>query len=686
MTQRPPAHRQVAGTSFVVDYFRRETEGCSAYFLSHGHGDHYGGLSENWSAGPIYCSAVSARFVAHKCCVRESLLRALPLETPVAIEEGATVTLVDANHCPGAVLFIFRRADGVVLLHTGDCRYDAAKFSSSRALEAARVACVDTLYLDTTYGHARHTFPQQTVSVEYVAAAARSALDAGALVLISAYNIGKEQLFEAAAAASGCLVHVSAKKLAALRCLGVDLSIYTTDETKTRLRAVPMQTLGDTAPYFKPNWVSLEAACAAAGASRAVGLVPTGWVHSAKAAPGDTFPILRKGDAMELHLVPYSEHSSCEELKALVRWLRPRAVVPTVGVDGEGGEKERARLAELFRHEIDTSAAKRAFFGKSTAAAAAAASVVSSAAVEPPSVPHAPDCGEEAPSPESDTEEAVEEAHAAPAASPAGREPHRAARVEEVSREASREASRAAAREEAPIDVDATPPSQAGAAASADEQLVASVLGCTLVEAHARLRHHRGNVAAAVNSALDATHTHKAAAPAATKKRPAPPAKASAGGGKRGRTSGGGGGGGGGIRAFFGAPQQPGKSSPAPASPPAKPPPQPSPSQPAPAPPPVKASPQPSPSPSQKAVAAPTIAPAPTVAPATAVAPASSAPPAFTFFPPALLSLPCEKFNPRLAPAWPAGSLAPYAHVAACCDALVSTRSRLVHAVRPLSV
>ena len=47
--------------------------------------DHYTGLNENWSRGPIYCSDTTARLVAHMLGVSPQFLTPLPLDTPTLI-------------------------------------------------------------------------------------------------------------------------------------------------------------------------------------------------------------------------------------------------------------------------------------------------------------------------------------------------------------------------------------------------------------------------------------------------------------------------------------------------------------------------------------------------------------------------------------------------------------------------
>ena len=51
--------------------------------------DHYGGLSDTWPGGPIYCSEVTARLVHLLTGVPVDLLRPVPLDTPILVQGEA---------------------------------------------------------------------------------------------------------------------------------------------------------------------------------------------------------------------------------------------------------------------------------------------------------------------------------------------------------------------------------------------------------------------------------------------------------------------------------------------------------------------------------------------------------------------------------------------------------------------
>lgn len=163
-----------------VDYFRHHATKSppKACFLSHIHSDHLQGL-ESLRMPFVYCSHVTRSLLlkmekyphrinfskgileARKQTYNnlKKLLRPLPLDTPVTIEldpkTRIRVTLFDANHCPGAVMFLIE-GDGKAILYTGDIRSEewwvnALIRSPSMVPYAAGLKALDCIYLDTTF-------------------------------------------------------------------------------------------------------------------------------------------------------------------------------------------------------------------------------------------------------------------------------------------------------------------------------------------------------------------------------------------------------------------------------------------------------------------------------------------------------------------------------------------------------
>ncbi|KAJ3031943.1 UNVERIFIED_CONTAM: hypothetical protein HDU68_010023 [Siphonaria sp. JEL0065] len=158
-----PWYKKLPKTGFTIDAFSYGViEDCTAYFLSHFHADHYGGLTAKFSAGPIYCSQVTANLVKSQLRVDPKYIIVLPMETVVLVQ-GVKVTLIDANHCPGAVIFLFETNDSQKHLHTGDFRALHPFHTHHPFLLNTRLC---SIYLDTTYLDSRYSFPNQATVLQ----------------------------------------------------------------------------------------------------------------------------------------------------------------------------------------------------------------------------------------------------------------------------------------------------------------------------------------------------------------------------------------------------------------------------------------------------------------------------------------------------------------------------------------
>ncbi|OWM80540.1 hypothetical protein CDL15_Pgr019820 [Punica granatum] len=296
-TTRPracPFYKRIPGTPFTVDAFRYGSiEGCSAYFLTHFHADHYGGLSKGWSHGPIYCTPLTARLPWPEIGCFCRWIRTLEFNEERVIE-GIKVTLLEANHCPGAALIHFRLSNGQCYLHTGD-------FRASKSMQAYPLLVkqrVNVLYLDTTYCNPKYKFPSREDVLNYVVRITKKQLmtQPRTLVVVGAYSIGKERVY---------------------------LSIS--------------QALGSLSNYlktYKDQYVALLA------------FRPTGWTFSE--AVGNQLDLIRPTSKSNITIygVPYSEHSSFTELREFVRFLRPEKIIPTVNV---GNPSNREKMQSYFR-------------------------------------------------------------------------------------------------------------------------------------------------------------------------------------------------------------------------------------------------------------------------------------------------------------------------------------------------
>ena len=81
------------------------------------------------------------------------------------------------------------------------------------------------------------------------------------------------------------------------------------------------------------------------GYDRILAFRPTGWTFSEKLkSVNDIKPSIRPN--VTLFGVPYSEHSSFDELKMFITALQPKNIIPTVNV---GSKDSRDQMNEYFK-------------------------------------------------------------------------------------------------------------------------------------------------------------------------------------------------------------------------------------------------------------------------------------------------------------------------------------------------
>lgn len=322
---------RIAGTKFIVDRFHNlpssSLEGMH-WFLTHFHADHYRGLTSKFNRGYIYCTPITGNLIQQQLRVNANLIQQVNLNETIVIDD-VSITFLDANHCPGAAMLLFETPGQVATLHTGDARL-TSEMNLLPKLQDLRGNV--NLVLDTTYADPKYTFPSQDETLKFVIDAVKAETFVGdeTLFMFGSYTIGKERVYLEAAKALNTKVYVSKTKKKILDCLQLqpeEASLLTTDDLETNLHAVPLwmiseKHMSNALKHYRGRYKNV------------VGFQPTGWAHAKLKSKSKGISRKRKKGTIIIYSVPYSEHSSFEEMKKFVAWLMPRAIIPSVNNDG----------------------------------------------------------------------------------------------------------------------------------------------------------------------------------------------------------------------------------------------------------------------------------------------------------------------------------------------------------------
>lgn len=223
-------------------------------------------------------------------------------------QEMVTVTLFDANHCPGSVMFLFSGYFGDVF-YTADFRYKPG------ILDSFALPPIDVLYLDNTYCSPKCLFPTREDAIENILSQLHTCLVESQRVFIGLDNLGKEDLLERIVKERQFKVNVYPARKELMDIMGLS-NIITADRSNTRIFVVPTNQISGKNLERWNNEMKTQAILATA---RFCGL---------NFKPFSKHP--------DIHVIPYSNHSSYFELKDFVKLIKPRCIVPIVGKQAKG--------------------------------------------------------------------------------------------------------------------------------------------------------------------------------------------------------------------------------------------------------------------------------------------------------------------------------------------------------------
>lgn len=292
-------------------------ENCS-YFLTHYHSDHYGPLKSDF-VGTIFCKVIitlgtsyTAKLLIEIHKIKATNIIVLSYDQKYKYE-NTLITIIDANHCPGSVMFLFETTGGSYL-HTGDFRYHPELLRHPELKRYMGEKKLNVLFLDTTYAKPEYIHPMQTDMIMKVIEIIKRERNDDSIFYFGSYTIGKERVFLEVAKYFNIKLHVTKFKNEVLLLNDYNFNIndyLTTDAENTNFFVCSMQIASMKSQYHYTD-----------NTKRYIGILPTGWtmkVHCEKVEENKL-----------IYHIPYSEHSSFTELQTFTNNIRYNQIISTV--------------------------------------------------------------------------------------------------------------------------------------------------------------------------------------------------------------------------------------------------------------------------------------------------------------------------------------------------------------------
>ena len=221
------------------------------------------------------------------------------------------VTLLDANHVPGAVMILIKGYFGNIL-YCGDFRYrpEMLKVSPSLNLVLNRED-LDELYLDNTFFYPTCDFSTRNEVTEKIISVLQK--HPQHRVYIGLRKLGKEQVLVEIAKRLDERILVTEDKFEMLKILEMP-DVFTTDPNSSRIHCVHMNLL-------KRKFLEAENR-----KTPTIGLMLTALYYGWD-CPNVPYSI---SETWNLYVMEYSDHSSYSELIEFVQAVKPKVVKPII--------------------------------------------------------------------------------------------------------------------------------------------------------------------------------------------------------------------------------------------------------------------------------------------------------------------------------------------------------------------
>lgn len=325
---------KVPNINAIVDGFSYSNSlepSAFVFFLTHFHSDHYKGLTQNWRSGKIYCSRPTAVLLRSEfpCLDIQSL--ELDVTHWIVLDQssgkGVNVTLIDANHCIGSVMFLFQSIETGNILFTGDFRFIPSMLTHPALQNSSgSLIHINHLFLDNTFARPEFNFPAQDICKEMLFKSIEE--NPNCDVFIKSECFGREGLLSELAEKFGTVIVVSEKMLKRIQLLRRNCERFSSNEADGFIRIVNKETFRT---LYERNLNQMKT----------IGICLTGWCKNY--SKSEDYGVVR-------YKIPYSGHSNCEEINSFVKSVNPDKIT-TINSCSKQKEQDFISLDYSYRDD-----------------------------------------------------------------------------------------------------------------------------------------------------------------------------------------------------------------------------------------------------------------------------------------------------------------------------------------------